>query len=90
MTPNVSWMDIFCPFLLFLVSLQQIHYQYEIHCNAISLHGSDTKNVITESKTITTIGKIVKWIKFNAIRQKNMIQGSFRSEFEEYSVCLHC
>ncbi len=46
--------------------------------------------MITESNTITTIGKIVKWIKFNAIRQKNMIQGSFRSEFEEYSVCLHC
>ena len=81
-------MDIFCPFLLFSVSLQQIHNQYEIHCNNINQHDSDTKKMITESISLITIGKILKWIKFNAIRQKNMIQGSFRSEFE-YSVCLH-
>jgi len=45
--------------------------------------------MITESIMVTTVVKILKWIKFNAIRQKNMIQGSFRSEFEEYFVCLH-
>jgi len=82
-------MEIFCHFLLFFVSLQKIHNHYGSHCNAINEYVSDTTNMITESIMVTTIGKILKWIKFNAIRQKNMIEGSFRSEFEEYSVCLH-
>jgi hypothetical protein len=82
-------MDIFFHFLLFFVSLQKIHNHYDFHCNAINEFDNDTKNMIVESIMVTSIGKILKWIKFNAIRQKNMIQGSFRSEFEEYSVCLH-
>jgi len=82
-------MEIFCHFLLFFVSLQKIQNQYGSHCNAINEYDSDTKNMITVSNMATTIKKILKRIKFNAIRQKNMIQGSFRSEFEEYSVCLH-
>jgi len=82
-------MDIFCHFLLFFVAIQKIHNQYDSHCNAIQEYDSDTKNMIIESIMITTMEKILKWIEFNAIRQKNMIEGSFRSEFEEYSVCLH-
>ncbi len=82
-------MAIFCHFLLFFVSLQKIHNQYDSHCNAIHEYDSDTINLITVSIMVTTIKKILKWINFNAIRQKNMIEGSFRSEFEVYSVCLH-
>jgi len=88
-TPKVSWIEIFCHFLLFFVSLQKIHNQYDSNCNANHEYDSDTTNMITVSIMVTTIKKILKWIKFSAIRQKNMIEGSFRSEFEEYFVCLH-